>query len=77
MADNTTLPGTGDVVRDLDRAGVKTQVMALDVGGEAAERLLGPDNPLPVADSDARSLLRRMLAVLLAPLGYDLSLIHI
>jgi hypothetical protein len=42
MADNTTLPtGTGgDVIRDIDRAGVKTQVTQIDVGGAASESLL-------------------------------------
>lgn len=74
MADNTTLPGTGDIVRDLDRAGVKTQVMALDMGGADGESLLGPDNPLPVSDSGILALLRSMLRLLSSPRGYDRSL---
>ena len=44
MPDNTTLnPGIGgDVARSIDRAGVKTQVVAIDLGGEAGpENLLG------------------------------------
>lgn len=51
MSDNTTLPGTGDIVRDLDRSGVKTQVMALDVGGLGGEKVLSGTNPMPVTDS--------------------------
>ena len=37
MADNTTLPGTGDVVRDVAKTvtGAKTQVVLLDLGGGA------------------------------------------
>jgi hypothetical protein len=30
--DNSTLPASGDVIRDKDRAGVKTQVVGLDLG---------------------------------------------
>lgn len=42
MADNTTLnTGTaGDIIRDIDRAGIKTQVNQIDIGGTAAELLL-------------------------------------
>lgn len=42
MADNTTLnPGNGgDTIRDIDRAGVKTQVVALDANPGGAESLL-------------------------------------
>lgn len=57
MADNTTLnPMTGgDVVRDISRSGIKTQVVQLDVGGEAAESLVSPSNPVPVAQVGAAS----------------------
>jgi hypothetical protein len=50
MADNINLNAGsgGDTVRTLDRGGVETQVMAVDVGGAAGESLLGPDNPMPV-----------------------------
>jgi len=49
MADNTTLnTGTGgDVIRDIDRAGIKTQVMQIDAGGAAGESLVSSSNPLP------------------------------
>lgn len=72
--DNTTLPGTGETVRDLDKGGVKTQVMALDVGGIGEEKIMSEDNPAPVADAVGGSLLRRILALLMSPRGYDKSL---
>ncbi len=59
MADNTTLPpgSGGDNIRSLDRAGVKTQVAALDIGGSGAELLVSKINPIPAGgirrDSDA------------------------
>lgn len=56
MADNTVLnPGVaGDSVRDIDRSlnavpiAAKTQVVQLDGGGQTAESLVSPGNPLPV-----------------------------
>lgn len=67
MSDNTTLPGTGDVVRDLDRNGVKTQVMAVDVGGQTGERILSSDNPMPVADARATDASQVALDILSSP----------
>ena len=51
MSDNTELNQgqDGDVVRLLDKGGVKTQVVALDVGGGGAEALVSIANPMPVA----------------------------
>lgn len=51
MSDNTVLnPGaSGDTIRDLDRSGVKTQVVALDGGGASGESLVSPTNPLPIS----------------------------
>lgn len=46
MSNNTTLPGTGDVVRDIDKGGVKTQVFTLDVGGSGAETLVAGTVPV-------------------------------
>lgn len=48
MANNTTLnPGTGgDVVRSLDKGGVKTPVFTLDLGGSGAESLLAGSVPV-------------------------------
>lgn len=74
MSDNTTLPGTGEAVRDLDKGGVKTQVMALDVGGAGDEKLMSEDNPAPVADGIVGGLLRRIVALLMSPRGYDKSM---
>ena len=55
MANNTTInAGTGgDVIRDIDRAGVKTQVAQIDIGGAAREVLVVAgqktmDSSLPV-----------------------------
>jgi hypothetical protein len=49
MADNTQVnTGSGDVIRDIDRGGVKTQVMQLDAGGQSGESLVSNTNPLPV-----------------------------
>ncbi len=51
MADNTTLPvgGGGDTIRTVDRTTSKTQVLALDIGGEPGpESLVTLANPLPV-----------------------------
>lgn len=74
MANNTTLPGTGDVVRDIDKDGVKTQVMALDIGGAGSEVLVDANHPMPVADSAVGNFLWRILQMLVAPVGYDKSL---
>ena len=53
MSDNTQVSaGTGDFVRDIDRGGVKTQVVQLDVGGSSAESLVSTANPLPVREID-------------------------
>jgi hypothetical protein len=50
MADNTQITnGAGDSIRDKDRAGVKTQVIGLDVGiGTGTEALMSTANPAPV-----------------------------
>jgi hypothetical protein len=50
MVDNTQVTnGNGDVIRDIDRGGVKTQVMQLDAGGQFGEQLVSNTNPLPVS----------------------------
>lgn len=61
MTDNTTLNlGTGgDPIRTIDRSGdstpiaAKTQVVAIDIGGEAGESLLAPGNLLPVGPNSS------------------------
>lgn len=51
MADNSTMGGSTDVIRDKDRAGVKTQVFGLDVGiGTGTEALMSATNPAPVTN---------------------------
>jgi len=48
MADNSSQGGS-DTIRDKDRAGVKTQIVGLDVGiGTGTEALMSDTNPLPV-----------------------------
>jgi hypothetical protein len=54
MADNTTLPGTGDVIRDKDRAGIKTQIVALDLAPGGAETLM--NGTMPVSETDGASV---------------------
>lgn len=73
MADNTTLnSGTGgDTVRDIDRAGVKTQVVQLDAGGAAAESLVSSTNPLPVRLNDGTNLLTFVQATVDGEAGTD------
>ena len=51
MANNTTLPGTGDVVRSLDKSGAKTSAVLLDKGGTGAESLVSDTNPMPTFDA--------------------------
>jgi hypothetical protein len=48
MADNTTLPGTGNVIRDLDRTGIKTQVVSLDLNPAGSESLMAGAMPVTV-----------------------------
>lgn len=49
MADNSTMGGTTDSIRDKDRSGVKTQIFGLDVNiGGASESLMSATAPLPV-----------------------------
>ena len=54
MADNSTLPATGDVIRDIDKSGKKTQVVAIDLGGAGAESLL--TTALPVSGTITANL---------------------
>lgn len=86
MADNITLnPGTGGPeVRTIDRAGIETQVMALDIGGAGAESLVTAANPLPVelaalplppnaATASAQATGNTTLASILTALGQTLA----
>ena len=71
---NTTLPGAGESVRTIDKGGNKTQVLAVDIGAAGEEKLLNADSPMPTNDDTVGSLLRRMIALLMSPRGYDKSL---
>lgn len=53
MVDNTSItPGTGESIRDKDRAGVKTQIVGIDVAiGTGTEALLSTSNPMPVTQT--------------------------
>lgn len=72
MVDNTQVPGgTGDVVRDKDRSGIKTQVVGIDVSiGTGTEALMSLTNPMPVriaatATTSVTSVLASVTAVTL------------
>ena len=61
MSANTILNATtvvgGDVIRNIDKSGVKTQVVAIDLGGAGAESLLTGTLPVsgPVTDAQLRA----------------------
>jgi len=51
MADNTAVTnGAGDVYRSLDRTGVKTDIVGIDVGIGGTEALMSATNPMPTAE---------------------------
>jgi hypothetical protein len=58
MADNSLrTPGVGESIRDIDRSGVKTQVVQQDFGGQAGpESLVTVTNPLPISVNAANFL---------------------
>ena len=83
MADNTILPGTGEKIATDELtllngaaadAGLKAQRIKVGYGPDGSLQDVTPDAPLPVQDAHTGSLLSRILRVLLAPLGYDMSL---
>jgi hypothetical protein len=49
MADNTTLPGTGEVIRNIDKSGKKVQAVVIDLGGAGAESLLTTTLPVSLS----------------------------
>ena len=73
MADNS-LQGGSDTIRDVDKGGIKTQVFAMDIGWAGAEVLADANHPIPTSYDTVVSLLRRMIALLMSPRGYDKSL---
>jgi len=74
MADNTTLPGTGEVIASDDIGGVKYQRVKISHGVNGVAVDASEDNPIPVIDDASQGLLRRILNMLMSPLGYDKSL---
>lgn len=59
MADNTQLPSGagGDIIRDKDRAGIKTQVVGIDLGiGTGSESLMTGKMPITSADGDQATI---------------------
>ena len=70
---NTTLPGTGDVIGADEISGVKYQRVKLVHGAEGFAVDASETDPLPVFDDANNGLLRRILLMLMAPLGYDKS----
>ena len=75
MADNVGYtPGTGATVAADEIGGVLYQRVKLTSGEDGTATDVSEAAPLPVADADSGSLLRRILQMLMAPLGYDRSL---
>lgn len=75
MSDNVGYtPGVGATVAADDVGGVLYQRVKLTTGEDGTATDVSEAAPLPVADADSGSLLRRILQMLMAPLGYDRSL---
>jgi hypothetical protein len=64
MTDNSSQNGT-DTIRDIDRAGIKTQVVQLDAGG-ATEKLVSPSLPLPTKVCDTSKTIIQLYATAVA-----------
>lgn len=75
MADNLGYsPGSGATVATDEIGGLHYQRIKPVHGADGVALDVSEATPLPVADSDAGNLLRRILQMLMAPLGYDKSL---
>jgi len=75
MADNIGYtPGSGATVAADDIGGVLYQRVKLTSGEDGTATDVSEAAPLPVADNASGNLLRRILQMLMAPLGYDKSL---
>lgn len=76
MADNLNVtPGSGATVAAKDQGGVlhtRTLLESIDDTGAPVDA--SPSNPIPTNDDTVGSLLRRMIALLMSPRGYDKSL---
>jgi hypothetical protein len=64
MSDNATLPATNAVIRTIDRAGVQTQIAAIDIGGTGAESLLSAANKMPVVSTELEALLTTLVGAI-------------
>lgn len=74
MADDVTLPGTGEVVATDDIGGRQFQLVKMVHGADGIAHLTSDDNPLPTKDEAVQDLLLRLLSQLVSPVGYDKSL---
>ena len=82
MADNTTLPtgAGGDTIRTIDRTTSKTQVIALDVGGELGPEALVSNSvigqQLPVSDPGTQEIIHLLQSLLAQTKAVHLTLSH-
>jgi hypothetical protein len=75
MPDNVGYtPGAGASIAADDIGGVLHQRVKVGIGADGTAVDVSEANPMPVADNEAGNLLRRILQMLMAPLGYDKSL---
>ena len=76
MPDNLPVtPGSGATVAAKDQGGVLHQRALLEsIDDTGAPVDASPSNPIPTNDDTVGSLLRRMIALLMSPRGYDKSL---
>ena len=76
MSDNLNVtPGSGAIVAAKDQCGVLHQralLESLDATGAPVDASVS--NPIPTNDDTVGSLLRRMIALLMSPRGYDKAL---
>ena len=76
MADNTTLPGTGDVIATDDVGGVKYQRVKPAFGGDGVAIDVSATNPLPVTQNDCVALLNTDLTTWRFLIRLDGNLTH-
>ena len=77
MADNFGYtPGSGEQVATDEISGAHFQRIKPYWGGEGVAQEISEANPMPVRDDESRGLMFRLLQMLMAPLGYDKSLLR-
>ncbi len=76
MADNVTLPGTGEPIATDDIGGVQYQrIKLVDAAPDSTAPIGTASNPLPTKElPEASSLLLRIFNLLMSPMGFDRSL---